>query len=111
MIERFDIIQSITKEIKFDCELDEFVMVLYGTSSEDKAFTEDWLIPRMNKIFTEKGKKYQILTPDRDFPSGSKNLADTQIINDINDDRCLKVVTIFSSQFPKNLGIGKRRMP
>ena len=103
-IERFDAIQSVAAEIKYDCDLyqdgqSKFILVLYG--SHDQRFVEDWLIPRMTEIFKDQ-QKCNILKPDLyDLNNPTKyNYQDEQMKKDIKDQRCWKVIAVFSSNFP-----------
>ena len=106
-IERFDAIQNVAVEIKHDCDLyqdgdqSKFILVLYGY--HDRRFAEDWLIPRMTEIFKDQ-QKCNILKPDlydQDNPT-KYNYQDEQMKKDIKDQRCWKVIAVFSSHFPSS---------
>ena len=103
-IERFDAIQIVAAEIKHDCDLYQdqakFILVLYG--SHDQKFAEDWLIPRMAEIF--KDQNCNILKPDLYDEKNPRryNFQDDQIRRDIADQKCWKVIAVFSHNFPSS---------
>ena len=106
-IERFDAIQNVAAEIKHDCDLyqdgdqSKFILVLYGY--HDRRFAEKWLIPRMTEIFKDQ-QKCNILKPDLYDPDNPTkyNYQDEQMKKDIKDQRCWKVIAVFSSHFPSS---------
>ena len=106
-IERFDAIQNVAAEIKHDCDLyqdvdrSKFILVLYGY--HDRRFADEWLIPRMTEIFKDQ-QKCNILKPDFYDPNNPTkyNYQDEQMKKDIEDQRCWKVIAVFSSHFPSS---------